>query len=208
MKAIVTTILCMSMLLLLAACAVTSTGLADSGTETSGASLTQSDADAIALAVLADKAVVRARETATDAVLRKVNVNPKDGSQIFQFTDVAATTVISVTVSGEDSPPDQWQVNVGISPLVGLTRPEMRIDALRFGPGFVAETATRYWEGCGIRSLGLTGEGSELVWYVFCDLPQGVVSGLVDGRTGAFTPSGAPPARPPQVATPEPPKKR
>ncbi len=45
----------------------------------------------MALAVLADKVVVRARETAADAVLKQVGVNTKDGRQIFRFTDAAAT---------------------------------------------------------------------------------------------------------------------
>ena len=78
-------------MLLIVACSVTSTGLADNETGTTGAAVIQSDGDAIALAVLADKVVVRARETAADAVLKQVGVNTKDGRQIFRFTYAAAT---------------------------------------------------------------------------------------------------------------------
>ena len=183
------------MLLVLAACAVTSTGLADSKTEPTHTAAIQSDADAVALAVLADKVVVRAREIAADAVLKQVGVNSKDGSQIFRFTDEAATQVISITVASGSSAPDQWQVHIGVSPLTGHPRPGMLLYGLKIGPRSVVETETKYWEGCDVTGLGLSGEGSELVWHVFCGLPRGVVSGVVDGRTGAFTPSNVPPAR-------------
>ncbi len=195
MKALVTTSLCISVLWLIAACSVISTGLADNKPETTGAAIIQSDADAIALAVLADKVVVRARETAADAVLKQVGVNTKDGSRIFRFTDEAATYVISITVASASSAPDQWQVHIGVSPLTGHPRPGMLLHGLKIGPNSVVETATKYWEGCNVTGLGLSGEGSELVWNVFCELPRGVVSGVVDGRTGVFTPSNVPPAR-------------
>ena len=51
--------------------------------------------------------------------------------------------------------------------------------------------------------MTLFGEEEDLSWIVFCNLPEGVVSGWVDVRTGAFTPSSAPPAVPPPVATPD-----
>jgi hypothetical protein len=73
----------------------------------------------------------------------------------------------------------------------------MILHDLKIGPSSVVETATKYWEGCSVTGLGLSGEGSELFWHVFCGLPQGVFSGVVDGPTGAFTPSNAPPARMP-----------
>jgi hypothetical protein len=49
--------------------------------------------------------------------------------------------------------------------------------------------------------MTLYGEEDDLAWTVFCNLPEGVVSGSVDARTGVFTPSLAPPAIPPSVAT-------
>jgi len=195
MKAVVTTSLCISVLLFIVACSVTSTGLTDKETDTTSAVVIQSDADAIALAVLADKVVVRARETFPDAVLKQVGVNTKDGRRIFRFTDEAATQVISITAASASSSPDQWQVHIGVSPLTWHPRPGMIRHDLKIGPSSVVETATKYWEGCSVTGLGLSGEGSKLVWHVFCGLPQGVFSGGVDGRTGVFTPSNAPPAR-------------
>ncbi len=199
MKAVSTTSLCISVLLLIAACSVTSTGLADNKTETTGAAIIQSDADAIALAVLADKVVIRARETTADAVLKQVGVNTKDGRQIFRFTDEAATQVISITVASASSAPDQWQVHIGVSPLTGHPRPGMLLHGLKIGPSSAVETAAKYWGGCSVTGLGLSGEGSELDWQVFCGLPRGVDSGVVDGRTGVFTPSNAPPAQLPST---------
>tara|TARA_B100000749_G_scaffold14631_1_gene11565 strand:+ start:4167 stop:4517 length:351 start_codon:yes stop_codon:yes gene_type:complete len=116
MKAAVTTSLCISALLLIAACSVTSTGLADNKTEATVAADIQPDEDAIAMAVLADKVVVRARETFTDAVLKQVGVNTNDGRLVFRFTDEAATQVISITVASDSSAADQWQIHVGVSP--------------------------------------------------------------------------------------------
>ena len=159
--------------------------------------------DAVALELLGAKVVGRAREVAADAVLRQVDFNPRDGRQSFRFTDGAAPEVISVTVPSAASSPDQWQIHVGISPLGGHPRPGLLLRALRIGPASVTEAATEYWQGCGIRGLNLIGEGADLVWYVFCNLPQGVVSGTVDARTGVFTPSLAPPARVPLIATPD-----
>ena len=195
MKAAATTSICISVLLFMGACTVTSTDLADNNAETAGTAVIQSDADAIALAVVADKVVVRARETAADAVLKQVGVNTKNGSWVFRFTDEAATYVISITVASASSAPDQWQVHIGVSPLTGQPRPGMLLHDLKIGPSSVVDTATKYWEGCSVTGLGLGGEGSKLVWHVFCRLPQGVFSGRVDGRTGVFTPSNAPPAR-------------
>ena len=116
MKAAVTTSLCISALLLIAACSVTSTGLADNKTEATVAADIHPDGDAIAMAVLADKVVVRARETFTDAELQQVGVNTNDGRRVFRFTDEAATQVISITVASDSSAADQWQIHVGVSP--------------------------------------------------------------------------------------------
>ena len=79
MKAAVTTSRCISVLLLITACSVTSTGLDDNKTEATVAADIQPDEDAIAKAVLADKVAVRARETFADAVLKQVGVNTNDG---------------------------------------------------------------------------------------------------------------------------------
>ena len=116
MKAAVTTSRCISVLLLITACSVTSTGLDDNKTEATVAADIQPDEDAIAKAVLADKVAVRARETFVDAVLKQVGVNTNDGRRVFRFTDEAATQVIAITVASDSSAADQWQIHVGVSP--------------------------------------------------------------------------------------------
>lgn len=208
MKAAVTISLCISVVLLIAACSVASAGLADNKSEATVAAVNQPDADAIALAVLSDKVVVRAGETFADAVLKQVGINTEDGRQVFRFTDEAATQVIPITVASDSSAADQWQVHIGVSPLTGRPRPGMLLHDLKIGPSSVVETATKYWEGCNVTGLGLGGEGSKLVWHVFCGLPRGVVRGSVDGRTRVFTPSNAPPARIPPTEEPKRQKKQ
>ena len=175
MKAAVTTGLCISVLLLIAACSVTSTGLADNKTEATVAADIQPDEDAIAKAVLADKVAVRARETFADAVLKQVGVNTNDGRRVFRFTDEAATQVISITVASDSSAADQWQIHVGVSPLTGHQRPGMILHDLKVGPTSFVETATKYWEGCSVTGLGLSGEGSELLWHMFCGATPGSI---------------------------------
>jgi len=71
----------------------------------------------------------------------------------------------------------------------------MLLHGLKIGPSSAVETAAKYWGECNATGLGLSGKGSELIWHVFCGLPRGVVGGFVDGQTGVFTPSNAPPAR-------------
>lgn len=141
-------------------------------------------------------------------MLKQVGVNTNDGRWVFRFTDEAATEVISITVASASSPPDQWHIHIGVSPLTGQPRPGMLLHGLKIGPSSVVETATWYWEGCSVTGLSLGGEGSKLFWHVFCGLPQGVFSGCVDARTGVFTPSNAPPARIPPTEECEPPKKQ
>ena len=50
----------------------------------------------------------------------------------------------------------------------------MILHDLKIGPSSFVETAMKYWEGCSVTGLGLSGEGSELFWHMFCGLPQGV----------------------------------
>ena len=82
----------------------------------------------------------------------------------------------------------------------------MILHDLKVGPTSFVETTTKYWEGCSVTGLGLSGEGSELFWHMLCGLPQGVFSGVVDGQIGAFTSSNAPPARMAPAEESEPPK--
>ena len=159
------------------------------------------DGDVAALVALSEKAARRAEEVAPDAVLRQVDVSPDVGRTIFRFTDAAATKEISVTVPEPGAPPEAWNIHSGISPLIGHQSLGIDLPALRIGPASVIRAATGHWPACGIRSIGLHGQGDDLVWYVFCNLPEGVVSGTVDGQSGVFTASLAPPAIAPPTAT-------
>ena len=183
--------------LVLAGC--TQTGVSPSPTQR------PPDPDAVILVDLGRGALERIRGVAASAVLRQVNVIADGGPFEFQFTDRQATREIAVTIPAADADRGTWTVRLPTtSKLTAHPSPGMKLEGLRVGPGAVAAAATGHWEGCGIRSRSLTGEGEDVVWHVFCNLPQGVLQGFVDGRTGEFVPSEAPPAIVPPIATAEP----
>jgi hypothetical protein len=137
-----------------------------------------------------------------DPTLRQVDINYQDGLWFFRFTDRAATQAITVTISDPLEPADEWEVHTGLSPLVGHQQPSIDLGSLRVGPARVVKAAAEHWTECDVRGLGLIGMRDQLTWNIFCNLPDGVVSAVVDGITGEFTPSSAPPARVPSTATP------
>ena len=159
------------------------------------------DLDAIALVTLADQAAQHARQVAPDATLRQVDLNP-DGSQYsFRFADYTMVRDVDVFVPGEDSLSAEYEVVVlDIGYLAGHKLPGIELSALRVGPAAAGKAATDHWDGCELRVVSITGQAQELFWNVFCGLPEGVVSGIVDGRSGIFRPSPAPPARIPPTA--------
>ena len=75
MKAVLTTSLCISVLWLIAACSVTSTGLADNKTEPTHTAVVLPDADATALAALGARVLARVHDLVPDPVLRQVDIN-------------------------------------------------------------------------------------------------------------------------------------
>ena len=161
------------------------------------------DRDAVSLAAATLQAIDPAREVAPDAVLRQVDMNPNGGPYFFRFTDKAATLAVTITAEELVDSPDGWRVQSGhLTPLLGHPAPNMDVRALRIGPSAVEDAALARWPGCEMRSLGLSGSSADLTWHVFCTLPEGVVSGIVDGRTGAFFASPAPAAIVPPTAVP------
>ena len=162
----------------------------------------QPDADLAALVALSEAAARRAEEEAPDAVLRQIGISPDVGRTIFRFTDAAATKEVSVTVPEPGTPPDSWSIRSGGSYLLGHQSPGIDLPSLRIGPASVVRAGTEHWPACGIQGIGLYGQGDDLVWYMFCNLPKGVVSRTVDGQSGVFTASLAPPAIVPPTATP------
>ena len=159
------------------------------------------DPDALTLVAMGEEAIGLARQTIPDAVLRQVDVSPDGGAISFRFTDEAATRTIVVHVPGLDVPMHGWRVQDEEFTRFSGQPKGLDLRAVHSGPAAVARSATGHWPGCTVRAMTLFGEEEDLSWIVFCNLPEGVVSGWVDVRTGAFTPSSAPPAVLPPIAT-------
>lgn len=178
--------------MLLAATTVACSGNAD-----------RADEDAIRLAEMAAQAATLASESIDNPVLRQLAFGLLDSAHTFYFTDPAASVGVEITAETPAFPISEWQVRD--SEFV-RHRPEAGLDvsAVRVGPRAVLEVATDQWPGCELRSMTLVGGDEGSTWHVFCNLPEGVVSGTVDPVTGLLTNSSAPPARVPVTATPLP----
>ena len=163
----------------------------------------EADGDIAELITIVGQATALAEGVAEGSVLRQVDLGRDPVRWGIRFTDAAATQEITVVVPLKDVPSDGWEVRTGISPLIGHQSSGLFLDGLRVGPAAVIEAATKHWNGCPVHGLTLTGKERQLVWYIFCNLPQGVVSGTMDGVTGGFVPSLAPPAQLPPTATPD-----
>ena len=163
------------------------------------------DPDAIVLVDLGQEALERIRGVSASAVLRQVNVIAEGGPFELQFTDAQAIREISITIPTADADRGTWTVRLpSDSKLTSHPSPGMELGSLRVGPAAAAAAAARRWDECEIRGRSLTGEGSYLVWHVFCSLAVGMVSVTVDGRTGELVPSEVPPEVVPPAAPPKP----
>ena len=158
--------------------------------------------DVLDLIAIESQAEARAQEIFPDALLRQVDLGRDPVRYRFHFTNAAATQGVVVKIPVTDAPSVKWEVAPGSPKLLGHPSPGFNLERLRVGPAFVVKAATRHWEGCPVRGLSLHGVEDTLTWYIFCNLPKGVVSAMVDGVTGEFTASLAPPAFPPPTATP------
>jgi len=159
------------------------------------------DQDAVKLVTLSEQATQLVREKTPDAVLHQIDTDLH--KTFFRFTDRASTQEISVLISAAGVSPEQWIVEVNSrTPLVGNMNPGLNLHRLRVGPTRVMQAISGHWPGCTMRSLTLYGEKDNLTWAADCSTPEGVVSGSVDGETGIFQPSAAPPGSLPVTATP------
>jgi hypothetical protein len=121
----------------------------------------------------------------------------------FQFVDKALTKVITVVVPNPKAPADKWHTTINsVSPLLSNAEPALDLHNLRTGPERVAHAISAHWPGCTLRGILLYREDDRLTWLAFCNTPEGVVSGSMDGKTGIFAPSEAPPAPIPATAMP------
>ncbi len=120
----------------------------------------------------------------------------------FRFIDRATTREVTIVIPTLNTPVEQWNTVVNtVSPLLTYPSPDLNMNALKIGPERVAEAAAGHWKGCGVRTMTLYLENEKLTWLVFCNAPDGVVSGIMDNETGIFQPSTAPPATFPPTAT-------
>ncbi len=120
----------------------------------------------------------------------------------FRFIDRAATREVTIVIPTLNTPVERWNTVVNtVSPLLTYPSPNMDLKPLKTGPERVAEAAAGHWIDCEVRMMTLYLENEKLIWLVFCNTHEGVVSGSMDNATGVFQPSNAPPARIPGIAT-------
>jgi hypothetical protein len=167
------------------------------------------DADALVLREMVEK--VFDVSGIDEPVLRQLFVNPYPnpnpdntyfGSHGFLVTDRDATFGVEIIIGTPDQPSNEWRI-IPIEFIRYEADVYLDIDSLNAGPKADMSLATRHWTECKPRSQSLVGSSDGSVWVVFCDLPEGTVSGWVDAETGEFTPSKAPPAIAPGIATTE-----
>jgi hypothetical protein len=166
---------------------------------------TPRDADAITLVDQSQQALQKVSAMPTKPVLRQVDVDPKTGQAFFRFVDAEATREIDVDIPARDAPLTDWRVSSTTdSKLLGYRAPSLEMTVLRVGPAAVARAITSHWQGCTPGWAILFGTGSQLEWSVYCKLSDGrVATATLDGQTGEFRPSPAPPAYPPPTALPQ-----
>ena len=161
------------------------------------------DPDAEALVELSDEAIARAREVVPDAVLRQVDLADPDSGPTFRLTDASSTRAVVLTAGSVSPSSGEFELaQPESSPLLGHPGIGFTLRFLEVGPAAVVGAAGKHWGDCRPRGLTLVGRDDALTWFVFCDTPVGVVSATVNAQTGLFTPSSAPPVRPPRTATP------
>lgn len=161
---------------------------------------TEPDAEALALREMAEKAL--AVSGIDEPVLRQISVNPTTGRHDFAVTDKEATFGVQIFIDTPDQPPNEWRT-VPLEFIRYQANASLDVDSVIMGATSAMGNATEHWPGCVPRGQSIVGSAKgNTWWYVFCDLPEGTVSGLVNAETGEFTPSGAPPAIGPVTATP------
>jgi hypothetical protein len=161
------------------------------------------DQDILTLVKTSVQAAQIAKKQTPGPILHQIDTDLK--TMTFRFTDKGATREITVFIPAIGIPPEQWTTEVNErTPLVGNTTPGLNLDRLRFGPTYVAQMVFRHWQGCTLRSLTLYSENDHLTWVAFCNTAEGVITGTLNGESGVFTPSDAPPAPLPVTATPHP----
>jgi hypothetical protein len=148
------------------------------------------------LITLGEQSTQLVRKKASDARLLQVDTDLVQSS--FRFGQGAEGEEIYVRVPTASTPSDQWTVRVD-----PFAKPAPGIDlhGLRVGPSRVAGAMLAHWPDCANVRLTLFGDGSDLHWTAFCDLPEGVVSARVDNDTVVFEVLGGP-AQPAPTALP------
>ena len=157
------------------------------------------DADALALRELAGKAL--AASGIDEPALRQISVNPLTGLHAFMVTDQDATVGVQLWADTPDQPPNEWR-RVPMEFIRHRADVFLDVELIKVGAAAAMDAATEHWRGCVPRSQTVFGsKEGDTQWVLFCDIPEGTVSGWVDVQTGEFTPSQAPPAIVPVTAT-------
>jgi hypothetical protein len=167
------------------------------------------DADALALREMAERALEVSgidEPVLRQIFVNEVDFNPYAGSHGFAVTNKDATVGVQISVDNPNQPSDEWRV-------ISLDFPTryqgeglyVDIKALNVGANAAMAAITGHWPGCMPRGQMVAwsddgGGGND--WYLFCDISEGTISGWLDAATGEFTPSDAPPAVAPGIATP------
>jgi hypothetical protein len=116
----------------------------------------------------------------------------------------AVTRQVDVMKERPDSPSEEFLV---VEPWTTwpYQGPGLNLAALSVGPETVAAAAFAHWPTCAIRGLTLGKEGPTLLWWIFCDLSEGLEAlGTLDVQAREFRPGNAMPAFRPPTATPLP----
>ena len=157
------------------------------------------DPDALNLRDMAAQAL--AESGIDEPAMRQISVNPSTGVHAFIVTDQDATVSVQLWADGPDQPPNDWR-RVPMEFVRHQADVFLDVELIKVGAPTAMDAAIEHWRGCVPRSQTVFGSAEgDTRWVLFCDIPEGTVSGWVDVQTGEFKPSQAPPAIRPVTAT-------
>jgi hypothetical protein len=157
------------------------------------------DADVREITALAEQARSLIDKSIPDSVLRQLDMSYEDFTFRFSDSEAMNGVVVFATVGMK---PEAWKV-VDESP--ARYRPStsgVALENLLVGTESIVALARDHWNEGELSGATLGGEGADLTWHVFWDLPVGNVSATINAITGEFTASNAPPSRPAPTAFP------
>lgn len=176
------------------------------GVATAAPSAASSDIDT--LRALSEAAEQRAHAVDPGATLRQIDIDWDSKRHTLRYTNADSTGEIAVTVTAPGAADEQWSVSgPAATPLAAPGSrdpiPPLYLSALRVSPAEAARAVADFRADCRMKTLTLANGGSDPVWSVFCDVPEGRLMGTVSNQTAAFQLAGSgQPMSPPATATP------